>query len=140
MSFEESQLCVNGCPLSECIDDGQGQVSAILGHSLPCTSLVQAWPGYTLETANSQCYERMPVKDIYFQSCVFDLLTTGDAKFTTTTLEDVEALHPRKERWHIFPSNGNGTPPWRQQFVCQSRTHMLDPYCVFVGVLFCFVF
>ncbi|MBZ3881691.1 RGM domain family member B [Sciurus carolinensis] len=117
MSFEESHLRVNGHPLSEPIDDGQGQVSAILGHRLPCTSLVQAWPGYTLETANTQCYEKMPVKDIYFQSCVFNLLTTGDANFTTTTnspLEDVEALHPRKERWHIFPSSGNGTPPWRQ--------------------------
>ncbi|MBZ3877405.1 RGM domain family member B [Sciurus carolinensis] len=116
MSFEESQdlqLCVNGCPLSERIDDGQGQVSAILGHSLPRTSLVQAWPGYTLETASTQCHEKMPVKDIYFQSCVFDLLTTGDANFTTaahSALEDVEALHPRKERWHIFPSSGNGTP------------------------------
>ncbi|XP_032012647.1 repulsive guidance molecule B [Hylobates moloch] len=116
MSYEESQdlqLCVNGCPLSERIDDGQGQVSAILGHSLPRTSLVQAWPGYTLETANTQCHEKMPVKDIYFQSCVFDLLTTGDANFTAaahSALEDVEALHPRKERWHIFPSSGNGTP------------------------------
>ncbi|MBZ3886276.1 RGM domain family member B [Sciurus carolinensis] len=72
-----------------------------------------AWPGYTLETANTQCHEKMTVKDFYFQSCVFDLLTTGDANFTTTThspLEDVEALHPRKERRHIFPSSGNGTP------------------------------
>ncbi|XP_020026654.2 repulsive guidance molecule B [Castor canadensis] len=116
MSYEESQdlqLCVNGCPLSERIDDGQGQVSAILGHSLPHTSLAQAWSGYTLETANTQCHEKMPVKDIYFQSCVFDLLTTGDANFTTaahSALEDVEALHPRKERWHIFPSSSNGTP------------------------------
>lgn len=115
MSFEESQdlqLCVNGCPLSERIDDGQGQVSAILGHSLPRTSLVQAWPGYTLETASTQCQEKIPVKDIYFQSCVFDLLTTGDANFTAaahSALEDVEALHPRKERWHIFPSPGSGT-------------------------------
>uniref|UniRef100_H0W0F3 Repulsive guidance molecule BMP co-receptor b n=1 Tax=Cavia porcellus TaxID=10141 RepID=H0W0F3_CAVPO len=112
MSYEESQdlqLCVNGCPLSERIDDGQGQVSAILGHSLPRTSSVQAWPGYTLAAANSQCHEKMPVKDIYFQSCVFDLLTTGDANFTAaahSALEDVEALHPRKERWHIFPSSG----------------------------------
>ncbi|XP_070268480.1 repulsive guidance molecule B [Myotis yumanensis] len=116
MSYEESQdlqLCVNGCPLSERIDDGQGQVSAILGHTLPHTSLAQAWPGYTLETANAQCHEKMPVKDIYFQSCVFDLLTTGDANFTAaahSALEDVEALHPRKERWHIFPSSGHETP------------------------------
>lgn len=111
MSYEESQdlqLCVNGCPTSECIDDGQGQVSAILGHSLPHTTSAQAWPGYTLETASTQCHEKMPVKDIYFQSCVFDLLTTGDANFTAaahSALEDVEALHPRKERWHIFPSS-----------------------------------
>ncbi|KAB0391684.1 hypothetical protein E2I00_005588 [Balaenoptera physalus] len=116
MSYEESQdlqLCVNGCPLSERIDDGQGQVSAILGHSLPHTPSAQAWPGYTLETANAQCHEKMPVKDIYFQSCVFDLLTTGDANFTAaahSALEDVAALHPRKERWHIFPSSGRGTP------------------------------
>ncbi|XP_045355269.1 repulsive guidance molecule B isoform X2 [Leopardus geoffroyi] len=116
MSYEESQdlqLCVNGCPLSERIDDGQGQVSAILGHSVPRTSLAQAWPGYTLEAANAQCHEKMPVKDIYFQSCVFDLLTTGDANFTAaahSALEDVEALHPRKERWHIFPSSSHGTP------------------------------
>lgn len=114
MSYEESQdlqLCVNGCPVSECIDDGQGQVSAILGHSLPHTTSVQAWPGYTLETASTQCQEKMPVKDIYFQSCVFDLLTTGDANFTAaahSALEDVEALHPRKERWHIFPSSRGG--------------------------------
>nr|KAF6490817.1 repulsive guidance molecule BMP co-receptor b [Molossus molossus] len=116
MSYEESQdlqLCVNGCPLSERIDDGQGQVSAILGHTLPHSSLAQAWPGYTLETANAQCHEKMPVKDIYFQSCVFDLLTTGDANFTAaahSALEDVGALHPRKERWHIFPSSGRGAP------------------------------
>lgn len=116
MSYEESQdlqLCVNGCPLSERIDDGQGQVSAILGHTLPHPSLAQAWPGYTLETANAQCHEKMPVKDIYFQSCVFDLLTTGDANFTAaahSALEDVEALHPRRERWHIFPRSGPGAP------------------------------
>uniref|UniRef100_A0A7N5P1W1 Repulsive guidance molecule C-terminal domain-containing protein n=1 Tax=Ailuropoda melanoleuca TaxID=9646 RepID=A0A7N5P1W1_AILME len=101
MSYEESQdlqLCVNGCPLSERIDDGQGQVSAILG---------------------AQCHEKMPVKDIYFQSCVFDLLTTGDANFTAaahSALADVEALHPRKERWHIFPSGSRGSAragsPW----------------------------
>lgn len=114
MSYEESQdlqLCVNGCPLSECIDDGQGQVSAILGHSVPHTTSAQAWPGYTLETASTQCQEKMPVKDIYFQSCVFDLLTTGDANFTAaahSALEDVAALHPRKERWHIFPSSRGG--------------------------------
>ncbi|KAJ1060870.1 hypothetical protein K5549_021342, partial [Capra hircus] len=103
MAYEESQdlqLCVTGCPLGERIDDGQAA----------------AWPGYTLETASARCHEQMPVKDIYFQSCVFDLLTTGDANFTAaahSALEDVEALHPRKERWHIFPSSARGAPRGR---------------------------
>ncbi|CAI9170900.1 unnamed protein product [Rangifer tarandus platyrhynchus] len=119
MAYEESQdlqLCVTGCPLGERIDDGQGQVSAILGPGLARGPAAPAWPGYTLETASARCHERMPVKDIYFQSCVFDLLTTGDANFTAaahSALEDVEALHPRKERWHIFPSSGRGAPRGR---------------------------
>ncbi|XP_020864838.1 repulsive guidance molecule B isoform X1 [Phascolarctos cinereus] len=114
MAYEESQdlqLCVNGCPSSERIDDGQGQVSALMGQMLPRAASAPAWPGYTLETATTQCHEKMPVKDIYFHSCVFDLLTTGDANFTAaahSAWEDVEALHPRKERWHIFPSSGVG--------------------------------
>uniref|UniRef100_A0A8C8EA12 Repulsive guidance molecule BMP co-receptor b n=1 Tax=Otus sunia TaxID=257818 RepID=A0A8C8EA12_9STRI len=67
MAYEESQdlhLCVNmnGCPSSERID-GSGW----------CCSL---------ETATAKCHEKMLVKDIYFYSCVFDLLTTGDANFT----------------------------------------------------------
>ncbi|XP_048187176.1 repulsive guidance molecule B [Perognathus longimembris pacificus] len=118
MAYEESQdlqLCVNGCPAGERIDDGHGQLSAIVGpagHAAPA----QAWPGYTLETASTQCHEKMPVRDIYFQSCVFDLLTTGDANFTAaahSALEDVEALHPRKERWHIFPPSA-GAPRTRR--------------------------
>ena len=119
MAYEESQdlqLCVTGCPLGERIDDGQGQVSAILGPGLPRSPAAPAWPGYTLETASARCHEQMPVKDIYFQSCVFDLLTTGDANFTAaahSALEDVEALHPRKERWHIFPSSARGAPRGR---------------------------
>lgn len=119
MAYEESQdlqLCVTGCPLGERIDDGQGQVSAILGPGLPRSPAAAAWPGYTLETASARCHEQMPVKDIYFQSCVFDLLTTGDANFTAaahSALEDVEALHPRKERWHIFPSSARAAPRGR---------------------------
>uniref|UniRef100_A0A8D0FYX3 Repulsive guidance molecule C-terminal domain-containing protein n=1 Tax=Strix occidentalis caurina TaxID=311401 RepID=A0A8D0FYX3_STROC len=64
MAYEKSQnlqLCVNGCPSSKRID-GNGP--------LP------------LSTATTKCQEKMLVKDIYFYSCVFDLLTTGDANFT----------------------------------------------------------
>ncbi|NXX83310.1 RGMB protein, partial [Urocolius indicus] len=105
MAFEESQdlqLCVNGCPSSERIDNS--------GH-LPLPMIAHPWSVYTLEAATTKCHEKMLVKDIYFYSCVFDLLTTGDANFTAaahSALQDVEALHPRREHWHIFPSSGSG--------------------------------
>ncbi|XP_063051184.1 RGM domain family member B [Engraulis encrasicolus] len=64
---------------------------------------------YSLEAAMSKCREHLEMRDIYFHSCVFDLLTTGDANFTTAAydaLRDMKALHPRKERWHIYPQSG----------------------------------
>uniref|UniRef100_A0A8C0SQ34 Repulsive guidance molecule BMP co-receptor b n=1 Tax=Canis lupus familiaris TaxID=9615 RepID=A0A8C0SQ34_CANLF len=107
MAYEESQdlqLCVHGCPLAERIDDGRGRVSAILGRPAPPPG-----PGFSLEAAHARCRERVPLQDLYFQSCVFDLLTTGDANFSAaarSALEDVAALHPRRERWHLFPGGG----------------------------------
>ncbi|XP_052634717.1 repulsive guidance molecule B isoform X3 [Harpia harpyja] len=117
MAYEESQdlqLCVNGCPSSERIDDDSGHLPLpVMGQLVPQGGAVHPWSVYTLESATTKCYEKMLVKDIYFYSCVFDLLTTGDANFTTaahSALQDVEALHPRKEHWHIFPSSGGC--PW----------------------------
>ncbi|XDV20217.1 hypothetical protein PO909_025575 [Leuciscus waleckii] len=97
MAFDETQdlqLCMNGCPTSERID--QRGV-------------------FTLESASRKCKEQLEVKDIYFHSCVFDLLTTGDANFTTAAynaLKDMETLHPKKERWHIFPNSTAGLRPF----------------------------
>ncbi|CAF88973.1 unnamed protein product, partial [Tetraodon nigroviridis] len=31
---------------------------------------------------SAKCKERLPVEDLYFQSCVFDLLSSGDINFT----------------------------------------------------------
>ncbi|KAF7250489.1 RGM domain family member B, partial [Varanus komodoensis] len=112
MAYEESQdlqLCVNGCPLSERIDDSGHLPLPVMGQLLPPGASSQSRSVYTLESATTKCHEKMLLKDIYFYSCVFDLLTTGDANFTAaahSALQDVEALHPKKERWHIFPSNG----------------------------------
>ncbi|CAM2114267.1 repulsive guidance molecule B [Caretta caretta] len=114
MAYEESQdlqLCVNGCPSSERIDDSGHLPLPVMGQLLPHAASAQPQSVYTLESATTKCHEKMLVKDIYFYSCVFDLLTTGDANFTAAAhraLQDVEALHPRKERWHIFPHSGNG--------------------------------
>ncbi|XP_010156741.1 PREDICTED: RGM domain family member B-like [Eurypyga helias] len=111
-AYEESQdlqLCVNGCPSSERIDDSGRLPLPVMGPLLPQGGAAYPRSVYTLETATSTCYEKMLVKDLYFYSCVFDLLTTGDANFTAaahSALQDVEALHPRREHWHIFPSSG----------------------------------
>ncbi|NXG10572.1 RGMB protein, partial [Sakesphorus luctuosus] len=115
MAFEDSQdlqLCVNGCPSGERIDVRGHLPLPVVGKSLPWGSAAPPRPVYTLETATTKCQEKMLVRDLYFDSCVFDLLTTGDANFTGAAhgaLQDVEALHPRKEHWHIFPRSGGGT-------------------------------
>lgn len=112
MSYEESQdlqLCVNGCPSSERIDNSGHLPLPVMGQLHPPGASSQTRSVYTLESATMKCHEKMLVKDIYFSSCVFDLLTTGDANFTAaahSALQDVEALHPRKERWRLFPNNG----------------------------------
>ncbi|ELK24215.1 Repulsive guidance molecule A [Myotis davidii] len=56
------------------------------------------------ETAVAKCKERLPVEDLYYQACVFDLLTTGDVNFTLAAyyaLEDVKMLHSDKDKLHL---------------------------------------
>ncbi|XP_039614285.1 RGM domain family member B [Polypterus senegalus] len=125
---QDLQLCMNGCPTLERIDEGgiiplpvlslhqpvhQHQHQHQQHHRHQHSGPHQSHSVFTLESATAKCHDKLEVKDIYFHSCVFDLLTTGDANFTSaafSALQDLEALHPQKERWHIFPSKGNGGP------------------------------
>ncbi|KAM6230903.1 repulsive guidance molecule B isoform 2-T2 [Porphyrio hochstetteri] len=115
LAHEESQdlqLCVSGCPSSERIDESGRLALPALGQLFPQGGAAAPHSAYTLDTATTKCHEKMLVKDIYFYSCVFDLLTTGDANFTAaahSALQDVEALHPRREHWHIFPRSQGGS-------------------------------
>uniref|UniRef100_A0A3Q3XJU9 Uncharacterized protein n=1 Tax=Mola mola TaxID=94237 RepID=A0A3Q3XJU9_MOLML len=89
---QDLQLCLNGCPSGERIDQG--------GH-LPLAIQV-----FGLDGAKERCREQLEVQDIYFHSCLFDLLTTGDANFTVaaySALKDMESLHPHRDRWRIYP-------------------------------------
>uniref|UniRef100_A0A663ND03 Repulsive guidance molecule BMP co-receptor b n=1 Tax=Athene cunicularia TaxID=194338 RepID=A0A663ND03_ATHCN len=91
MAYEESQdlqLCVNGCSSSERIG-GSGHLP------LPCS----------LETATTKCHEKMLVKYIYFYSCVFDLLATGDANFTAAahSLTGCGGTAPQKRALAYLP-------------------------------------
>ncbi|XP_006771853.1 PREDICTED: repulsive guidance molecule A [Myotis davidii] len=59
---------------------------------------------FPYETAVAKCKERLPVEDLYYQACVFDLLTTGDVNFTLAAyyaLEDVKMLHSDKDKLHL---------------------------------------
>ncbi|XP_058231468.1 RGM domain family member B [Hemibagrus wyckioides] len=106
---QDLQLCVNGCPASERIELPALGLQHGATPSLPAVSPPQQ--AFTLESASRKCSEQLQVQDIYFHSCVFDLLTTGDANFTAaaySALKDVEALHPERDRWHIFPRSAAG--------------------------------
>ncbi|XP_064152813.1 RGM domain family member B [Anguilla rostrata] len=128
---QDLQLCVNGCPTAERID----QDGLLLPPPPPVLGLQQQQPGFqhqqhpraspshaarpgvggfTPQSAMAKCQEQLEVKDIYFHSCVFDLLTTGDVNFTSAAynaLKDMETLHPKRERWHIFPRANSGPSP-----------------------------
>ncbi|XP_071380329.1 repulsive guidance molecule B isoform X2 [Centroberyx affinis] len=118
---QDLQLCLNGCPSGERIDRG-GHLPLPL--SPPALGLQlqqprrpgqfsqgQASPysapqGFGVEGARDRCREQLEVQDIYFHSCVFDLLTTGDANFTAAAYsaqKDMESLHPHRDRWRIYP-------------------------------------
>ncbi|XP_072521185.1 repulsive guidance molecule B [Salminus brasiliensis] len=117
MAFDETQdlqLCMNGCPSSERIDQEGRLQLPVLGlqqqqQVRPGRATAQRGSTFSPESASSKCREQLEVKDIYFHSCVFDLLTTGDANFTSAAynaLKDMEMLHPKREQWHIFPRSG----------------------------------
>ncbi|XP_078279732.1 RGM domain family, member D isoform X2 [Rhinoraja longicauda] len=105
------QLCLHGCPRSELIKEHT--LSRRLGGSkLPGPQQV-----YTVESATSKCRQILQVEDVYFHSCVFDLLTTGDPAFSMAAhgaLEDLKALHLNVLKQHTSPrtaAGSNGTPP-----------------------------
>ncbi|XP_061426718.1 hemojuvelin-like [Lethenteron reissneri] len=68
------QLCWRGCPGTERLDQEAGGAGGSGGDGR--TAGV-----FTARTARAACEERLSVDDPYFETCVFDLLTTGDLSF-----------------------------------------------------------
>lgn len=97
-------LCLRGCPLNQQIDFQA--LRAHEGPGAPAASPAPAAPDtFPYETAVAKCKERLPVEDLYYQACVFDLLTTGDVNFTLAAyyaLEDVKMLHSNKDKLHLY--------------------------------------
>ncbi|NXL80694.1 RGMC protein, partial [Leptocoma aspasia] len=85
---QDLQLCVGGCPRGQRMSRsprGRGRVPA--------------------ETARALCREALPVEDVYFQSCVFDVVTSGDTSFAAVArgaLEDARLFLADGEKLHIF--------------------------------------
>ncbi|XP_053330916.1 hemojuvelin [Spea bombifrons] len=87
---QDLQLCVGGCPASQWLSR---------------TKDVGRPSSKSMETAKSLCREKLPVEDVYFQSCVFDLLVSGNTNLTNAAyhaLEDAKDFHPEPGTLHIF--------------------------------------
>ncbi|MEQ2214095.1 hypothetical protein XENOCAPTIV_023285, partial [Xenoophorus captivus] len=99
------QLCLHGCPRNELIKEHtlsrQSQQPRLQATNTELGPLRPPHQIYTVELATAKCRETLQVEDVYFQSCVFDLLTTGDPEFSMAAygaLEDLKALPPSKLR------------------------------------------
>uniref|UniRef100_A0A3Q3JZ11 RGM domain family, member D n=1 Tax=Monopterus albus TaxID=43700 RepID=A0A3Q3JZ11_MONAL len=96
------QLCMHGCPRSELIKEhtlGRQSQQPRLQGTNPELGPLRPHQVYTVDRATAKCRETLQVEDVYFQSCVFDLLTTGDPEFSMAAfgaLEDLKALPPSK--------------------------------------------
>ncbi len=93
---DNNQLCVKGCPLGERINYKEFMKDFLTEKSQRQSSV-------------AQCRDANVIDD-YLDSCVFDLLTTGDQNFTKAAqhaMMDVSRLHPKasvilKNRTSVF--------------------------------------
>jgi RGM family protein len=107
---QDLYLCLHGCPANQRIDFRTFRARAVEGHGLGRTGSPPH--GFTYKAAMAKCKERLPVEDLYFQSCVFDLLSSGDVNFTMAAyyaFEDVKMLHSNKDKYHIYEKDAFGS-------------------------------
>lgn len=86
------QLCINSCPVAEKVDIVQQ-----LGNISSGTSVQRA----AHSKAQKTCREK-GVTDFFFDSCVFDLLMTGEELFVNmaaSAYQDVKKYASRQPRW-----------------------------------------
>ncbi|XP_027707942.1 repulsive guidance molecule A [Vombatus ursinus] len=99
-------LCLRGCPLNEQIDFQSFHATESWSTRRRGAGTPVSPPDvFTYETAMARCKEKLLVEDLYFQACVFDLLTTGDVNFTLAAyyaFEDVKRLHSNKDKLHLY--------------------------------------
>lgn len=93
---QDLQLCVWGCPPSQRLN----MPYTLQPHSVaPATS-----------SAEAHCAAVLPVRDVYFQACVFDLITSGDLNSSTpavSALQDARNMINTDEI-HLLPVASTG--------------------------------
>ncbi|XP_056334044.1 repulsive guidance molecule A [Danio aesculapii] len=102
---QDLYLCLHGCPANQRIDFRTFKARAAESHGVGRGRPGNPTHGFTYQSAMAKCKERLPVEDLYFQSCVFDLLSSGDINFTLAAyyaFEDVKMLHSNKNKYHLF--------------------------------------
>ncbi|KAI3371336.1 hypothetical protein L3Q82_023952 [Scortum barcoo] len=103
---QDLYLCLHGCPANQRINFRNFRARAAEAHSArEDQGRHRQAQAFTYQSAKAKCKERLPVEDMYFQSCVFDLLSSGDINFTMAAyyaFEDVKMLHSNSKRYHIF--------------------------------------
>ncbi|XP_046550232.1 repulsive guidance molecule A-like isoform X2 [Haliotis rubra] len=141
VSFDNLQLCVSGCPERERIN--YQEFLALRKDRID--SLSESEKSFmSREQAEGICRDSNVV-DFYFDSCVFDLMTTGDKNFTmaaVSALQDVVKLDPSAVR---FSANRTSLDRYDDQYgnsgVSRTRTpsdySLLVTVTVFLCMLFC---
>ncbi|KAK5605426.1 hypothetical protein CRENBAI_025625, partial [Crenichthys baileyi] len=114
---QDLYLCLHGCPANQRIDFRSFRARAAEAtQSASRTRGGAGTHGFTYKSAKAKCKERLPVEDLYFQSCVFDLLSSGDINFTMAAyyaFEDVKMLHSNSNRYHIYENDALSSAPQR---------------------------
>ncbi len=96
------QLCTRGCPPSELIDYHEYLAQKHVRLKAAAEGADVARLAMTRHVAEAKCREALVV-DFYYDSCVFDLMTTGDVNFTRAAqqaLTDVLRLYPQAAKMH----------------------------------------
>ncbi|KAI3360723.1 hypothetical protein L3Q82_012866 [Scortum barcoo] len=87
---QDLQLCMWGCPPSQRLDTLR-----------PLTD-----PSPSSISAQAHCAALLPARDVYYQACVFDLITSGDLNSSTaavSALQDAQNMIPDPQRVHLLP-------------------------------------
>lgn len=88
---QDLQLCLWGCPASQRLNTLRPPVDSSFSSSA---------------TAQAHCAALLPARDVYYQACVFDLITSGDLNSSTaavSALQDATHMISDTQRVHLLP-------------------------------------